>query len=420
MTDLRIEIRQQKPFASLEQEAFLNIERTGAVLHDAFERMLKPHGISMTQFNVLRILRGAGEKGLCRNEVRDRLVTRMPDVTRLLDTRAIYVCPRINPDGAEWALADKPKYIRSSTRPYPLDEDPVDGLNVEDVDGDGRILSMRIRDPNGPYKAHPDDPRLMTPRDPVETGGEYWRVIPEGTLVDFDGVEMRVNRDKQGLDLNRNFPSGWRQEFQQVGSDTSGRARAVARIPVWSAGASLLFAYETLDGRLRSISEPFVVTTVAAPPEPQPPAADWLTLTGTLTREGVECQAMRGDDGRLYTLSGADLSGLAAGDRVQVGGYRQTVSTCQQGTTIEVQSIKDDKSRGNENRTRVVRIAGTLTDEGVECQALETDNGTVYTLIGNLRDFEVGDRVRVVGKVAEVSICQQGTTLEILNIRPAR
>ena len=58
--------------------------------------------------------------------------------------------------------------------------------------------------------------------------------------------------------------------------------------------------------------------------------------------------------------------------------------------------------------------------EGVECQALETDNGTVYTLIGNLRDFEVGDRVRVVGKVAEVSICQQGTTLEILNIRPAR
>lgn len=85
MTDLRIEIRQQKPFASLEQEAFLNIERTGAVLHDAFERMLKRHGISMTQFNVLRILRGAGEKGLCRNEVRDRLVTRMPDVTRLLD-----------------------------------------------------------------------------------------------------------------------------------------------------------------------------------------------------------------------------------------------------------------------------------------------------------------------------------------------
>ncbi len=141
-----------------------------------------------------------------------------PDITRLLDTRVVYACPRINPDGAEWALADRPKYIRSSTRPYPFDEDPVDGLNVEDVDGDGRILMMRIRDPHGAYKAHPSDPRLMTARDPAESGGEYWRVMPEGTLVGYDGVEIRMNRDKEGLDLNRNFPSGWRQEFQQLGA----------------------------------------------------------------------------------------------------------------------------------------------------------------------------------------------------------
>ena len=140
------------------------------------------------------------------------------DITRLLDSRAFYICPRINPDGAEWALADKPKYIRSSTRPYPFDEDAVDGLNVEDVDGDGRILMMRIEDPNGGYKAHPEDARLLIPRDPVEEGGRYWRVIPEGTLANYDGVEIRINRDKQGLDLNRNFPSGWRQEFQQLGA----------------------------------------------------------------------------------------------------------------------------------------------------------------------------------------------------------
>ena len=48
---------------------------------------------------------------------------RDPDVTRALDTRAFYVCPRINPDGAEWALAEKPKWVRSSTRPYPYDEE---------------------------------------------------------------------------------------------------------------------------------------------------------------------------------------------------------------------------------------------------------------------------------------------------------
>jgi murein tripeptide amidase MpaA len=141
-----------------------------------------------------------------------------PEIAQLLDSRAIYICPRINPDGAEWALADRPKYIRSSTRAYPFDEEPVEGLNVEDVDGDGRILSMRIADPNGGYKAHPDDARLMVARGPAEYGGQYWRVIPEGTLVNYDGVEIRVNRDKQGLDLNRNFPSGWRQEYQQVGA----------------------------------------------------------------------------------------------------------------------------------------------------------------------------------------------------------
>jgi len=140
------------------------------------------------------------------------------EITRLLDTRAVYACPRINPDGAEWALADKPRYIRSSTRPYPFDEDAVEGLNVEDVDGDGRMLSMRVRDPNGGYKSHPEEPRLMIARDPAESGGEYWRIIPEGTLVNYDGVQIRVNRDKQGLDLNRNFPAGWRQEYQQVGA----------------------------------------------------------------------------------------------------------------------------------------------------------------------------------------------------------
>ncbi len=83
--DLQSELRQSKPFPSLEEEAFLNIERTETLLADAFEQVLKPYGITGTQYNVLRILRGAGSKGLCRNEVRDRLVSRMPDVTRLFN-----------------------------------------------------------------------------------------------------------------------------------------------------------------------------------------------------------------------------------------------------------------------------------------------------------------------------------------------
>jgi DNA-binding MarR family transcriptional regulator len=82
---LKDEIKQKKPFRSLYQEAQLNIERTANLLSDAFEQMLKPHGITATQYNVLRILRGAEPDGLSRNEVSQRLVNRMPDATRLLD-----------------------------------------------------------------------------------------------------------------------------------------------------------------------------------------------------------------------------------------------------------------------------------------------------------------------------------------------
>ncbi|MEO7761236.1 MAG: M14 family metallopeptidase, partial [Casimicrobiaceae bacterium] len=140
------------------------------------------------------------------------------DITRVLDSRAFYIVPRINPDGAEWALSDNPKYIRSSTRAYPHDDAPIEGMTVEDVDGDGRILSMRIPDPNGLWKRHPEDARLMVRREPTEIGGEYFRIVPEGTYKQYDGFTLKVNRPQQGLDLNRNFPSNWRQEHEQLGA----------------------------------------------------------------------------------------------------------------------------------------------------------------------------------------------------------
>jgi murein tripeptide amidase MpaA len=140
------------------------------------------------------------------------------EATQLLDTRAVYIVPRLNPDGAELALADRPRFIRSSTRPYPWAEEAVEGLAVEDVDGDGRTLSMRIRDPHGTYKKCPLDARLMVPREPGEFGGEYYRLMPEGTLTNYDGVKVNVQPHREGLDLNRNFPAFWRQEFEQVGA----------------------------------------------------------------------------------------------------------------------------------------------------------------------------------------------------------
>jgi murein tripeptide amidase MpaA len=141
-----------------------------------------------------------------------------PAVTRVLDTRVYYVVPRVNPDGAEWALADQPKYVRSSTRPYPYDEEPVSGLKQEDVDGDGRMLMMRIEDPNGPWKVCDEEPRLMVRRDPAEVGGVYYRLLPEGRLENYDGVTISIQPKKEGLDLNRNFPEHWRQEYEQRGA----------------------------------------------------------------------------------------------------------------------------------------------------------------------------------------------------------
>lgn len=140
------------------------------------------------------------------------------DITRCLDTRVFYICPRINPDGAEWALADKPKIIRSSTRPYPYDEEAIEGLMREDIDGDGRMLSMRIPDPNGPWKICPEEPRLLVRRDPIETGGQYYRLLPEGTIENYDGAIITLQPNKEGLDINRNFPADWRQEKDQPGA----------------------------------------------------------------------------------------------------------------------------------------------------------------------------------------------------------
>ena len=82
---LQDEIKQGKPFESLQAEVFLNLARTTDVLARKGEEILKLAGLSHTQYNVLRILRGAGEAGVCCREVAERMVTRDPDITRILD-----------------------------------------------------------------------------------------------------------------------------------------------------------------------------------------------------------------------------------------------------------------------------------------------------------------------------------------------
>ena len=78
------EIKQTRPFTSRQEEAALNVLRTADALKRGFDLLLKRHGITSTQYNVLRILRGAGTAGLHCNGIAERMITAEPDVTRLL------------------------------------------------------------------------------------------------------------------------------------------------------------------------------------------------------------------------------------------------------------------------------------------------------------------------------------------------
>ena len=137
-------------------------------------------------------------------------------VTAALDTRCFYVVPRVNPDGPEAVLTDG-RWRRSSVRPYPRDE-PEDGLQRGDVDGDGRVLFMRMPDANGAWTTHPDDRRLLVPRAPDDLDGDFYRVLPEGTIRNWDGVTIPIAPLLEGLDLNRQWPAEWAPEGEQQGA----------------------------------------------------------------------------------------------------------------------------------------------------------------------------------------------------------
>ena len=79
------ELQQNKPFQYIEEEAFLNVQRTADVLMQALLAVLKPCGLSATQYNVLRILRGASSGGMTCKDIGGRMITPDPDITRLLD-----------------------------------------------------------------------------------------------------------------------------------------------------------------------------------------------------------------------------------------------------------------------------------------------------------------------------------------------
>lgn len=129
------------------------------------------------------------------------------EVTRLVDQQVFYILPRINPDGAEYALK-QPYYPWCGNGRVLPGDDRKDGLIAQDIDGDGTIVQMRVPDPKGEWKTDPDEPRILIQREPGEEGGDYYRLYPEGVIENFDGVHVQIDPQQDG-NMNRNFPINW-------------------------------------------------------------------------------------------------------------------------------------------------------------------------------------------------------------------
>jgi hypothetical protein len=144
---------------------------------------------------------------------------RLDKVTELLDRHVFYLLPTINPDGRERWLhnAHNPHTSRSGVKPEDNDRDGlVDEDDADDLDKDGSITQMRIKDPTGRWRLHPDFPESLMVQAPADEPGEYTLLGSEGIDNDGDG---RVNEDAVGgYDMNRNWAWDWQPNYVQSGA----------------------------------------------------------------------------------------------------------------------------------------------------------------------------------------------------------
>lgn len=179
---------------------------------------------------------------------------RIPAVRELVDSRSFYIVPIVNVDSRARFFTDPAAYNIGRTARVPYDDDRdglVDEDDYDDLDGDGEILQMRVREPFGEWKSHPDDPRVMVRAKPGETG--EWRLIgSEGIDNDGDG---RLNEDVPGyLDMNRNYGFKWQPPYVQRGAGDfpmSGKVtKTVADFVVTKPNICFNFAFHNSGGMI--------------------------------------------------------------------------------------------------------------------------------------------------------------------------
>ncbi|MFC2085488.1 M14 family metallopeptidase, partial [Bacteroidota bacterium] len=173
-------------------------------------------------------------------------------LTKLVDKNVFYIIPSVNVDGRYHFFTDANTSSSNRGLRIPKDDDR-DGLYDEDfsddLDGDGNICRMRIKDPNGDYKTDPEDERLMVRVKPGEKG--EWRTLgSEGIDNDGDG---RVNEDSEGyVDGNRNWGYQWEPSYVQGGSGDfpfSGNVtKAISNFMLARPNICVSFAYHNSGG----------------------------------------------------------------------------------------------------------------------------------------------------------------------------
>jgi murein tripeptide amidase MpaA len=143
-----------------------------------------------------------------------------PFITNLLDKRIIYINPRVDPDGSELFLTT-PENAGGCGRMYPLTEEEwerAEGLVGMDLDGDGHITQMRLKDPNGEWKISEADSRFVERRLPEDLEGPFYRIYTEGKIKNYHGQEIKTTLRKYNLNLNRNFPGDFQPHPKQWGA----------------------------------------------------------------------------------------------------------------------------------------------------------------------------------------------------------
>ena len=139
-----------------------------------------------------------------------------PEVRGLLEKVAFYICPRISVDGAEDILV-----LGRSVRSRATFRHVKNRIWPEDLNGDGRVLRMRVPDPDGPLVALREDPRVLAPRRPEDEGQPRYRLVSEGLIHDWDGGSWQ-DAECVSYDFNRNWGVNWKPPHEQHGAGRYG------------------------------------------------------------------------------------------------------------------------------------------------------------------------------------------------------